>query len=110
MLTSRPARHRVEGAFLARLTATNKTVEQYRNKVVAYLDSPEFKQRWDALKAQVGSRCSSTGACWGRAAMSERRLLRHATTVDLGLTPQNAAAVAAQRLPQQPDTHLTSYL
>lgn len=54
VLTSRPQRHYVENVMLSKLTATNKTVEQYRSKVSQYLSSSEFKKRWDALKAQVG--------------------------------------------------------
>jgi len=55
VFTSRPQRHPVTDAILPRLKATNKTVQQYRSSVAAYLNSElsEFKQRWDALKAQV---------------------------------------------------------
>ena len=53
VLTSRPQRHYVENVMLSKLTATNKTVEEYRSKVSQYLSSSEFKKRWDALKAQV---------------------------------------------------------
>jgi hypothetical protein len=54
VLTSRPQRRPVDNVILPTLKAKNKTVEQYRSKVSAYLGSSEFKQRWDALKAQVG--------------------------------------------------------
>jgi len=53
VLTSRPQRHPVQDAILPTLKATNKTVQQYRSSVAAYLNSTEFKQRWDALKGQV---------------------------------------------------------
>lgn len=58
VLTSRPQRHVVENAILPKLKATNKTVAEYRTKVSNYLSSSEFKQRWDALKAQVGAAVS----------------------------------------------------
>lgn len=64
VLTTRPSRHVVDNAMLSRLTATNKTVEEYRNKVSQYLSSSEFKQRWDALKAQVkGSLATGPSRC-----------------------------------------------
>lgn len=57
VLTSRPERHVVDNVMLSKLTAKNKTVEEYRSKVSQYLSSSGFKQRWDALKTQVS---------WGR--------------------------------------------
>jgi len=34
-------------------SAKNKTVEEYRSMVAAYLNSTNFHKRWKSLKAQV---------------------------------------------------------
>jgi hypothetical protein len=46
-------RKTVENYWLPEPGAKNQTFRDYRSKVAAYLNSTEFKQRWDALKQQV---------------------------------------------------------
>jgi hypothetical protein len=43
----------IEGYWLPQPGATDPAVAEYRNRVATYLKSAEFKQRWDALRAQV---------------------------------------------------------
>lgn len=81
VLTSRPQRRPVDNVILPTLKAKNKTVEQYRSKVSAYLSSSEFKQRWDALKAQTtnerGIVISAGGKYYLPQALVLLRILRH---------------------------------
>jgi hypothetical protein len=50
---TRMPRKPVENFWLPEPGAKNQTFRDYRAKVAAYLNSTEFKQRWDTLKAQV---------------------------------------------------------
>jgi hypothetical protein len=50
---TRMPRKPVENFWLPEPGAKNQTFKDYRAKVAAYLNSTEFKQRWDALKQQV---------------------------------------------------------
>jgi hypothetical protein len=52
---TRMPRKPVENFWLQEPGATNQTFRDYRTKVAAYLNSTEFKQRWDALKQQVSA-------------------------------------------------------
>jgi hypothetical protein len=87
VLTSRPARHPVHNAILPHLTAPNKTLAEYRSKVAAYLNSTEFKQRWDALKTQVSRggcllrKLLRLCACWAQPGRSKGLLIFHTRAV-----------------------------
>ncbi|WIA31646.1 hypothetical protein OEZ86_002526 [Tetradesmus obliquus] len=50
---TRLPRKPVENYWLPEAGAKNQTFRDYRSKVAAYLNSTEFKQRWDALKQQT---------------------------------------------------------
>jgi hypothetical protein len=50
---TRMPRKPVENFWLPEPGAKNQTFKDYRAKVAAYLNSTEFKQRWDAVKQQV---------------------------------------------------------
>eukprot|EP00882_Tetradesmus_deserticola_P023409 GHRQ01025472.1.p1 GENE.GHRQ01025472.1~~GHRQ01025472.1.p1 ORF type:complete len:252 (+),score=57.51 GHRQ01025472.1:466-1221(+) len=50
---TRMPRKPVENFWLPEAGAKNQTFKDYRSKVAAYINSTEFKQRWDALKQQT---------------------------------------------------------
>eukprot|EP00878_Enallax_costatus_P027313 GHUV01029385.1.p1 GENE.GHUV01029385.1~~GHUV01029385.1.p1 ORF type:complete len:279 (+),score=50.18 GHUV01029385.1:711-1547(+) len=71
----------LENFWLPHTKAPNKTLEKYREKVATYLRSAEFKERWNALKLQVGNErgivISAGGSYYLPQAVVLLRILRH---------------------------------
>eukprot|EP00878_Enallax_costatus_P030393 GHUV01033087.1.p1 GENE.GHUV01033087.1~~GHUV01033087.1.p1 ORF type:complete len:261 (+),score=87.50 GHUV01033087.1:485-1267(+) len=71
----------LDNYWLEHTKAPNKTFEEYRDRVATYLKSADFKQRWDALKSQVGNErgivISAGGKYYLPQAVVLLRILRH---------------------------------